>query len=177
MSIWRRLRLGFGNRADSYGPEKAWTPGIDFRNGDHIGTIDFNGTDWDVSVDGSPIGKIPGSGGGGGDGGFTANIGFIGGPHLQVGDSMADRSLVNVTLEDWEFDVFPSGDCTVEFKVNGSTISTGGNPSVTGGSNAAGDTTGWASDVVALGDLIEFEITSVSGGVEFVRVWLSGVKS
>lgn len=110
------------------------------------------------------------------DGGYSANIGFAGGPNLQVGDSLTDRSLTNVTLNDWEIDCFPSGDITVEVAVNGSAISTGGNPSVTGGTNNHDSTSSWLDDEVVVGDALSFEVVSVSGGVQFVRVTLYGVK-
>jgi len=55
-SFFRRLRIGFGNLADSFGPEKAWDEGIAFKDGSNIGYIDFNGSGWDLEVNGVSVG-------------------------------------------------------------------------------------------------------------------------
>lgn len=57
------LRLGAGNRIDSHGVEKDSEGAIEFYFGGSIGRIEFNGADWDLYVDGSLTGSIPGSGG------------------------------------------------------------------------------------------------------------------
>lgn len=84
----RSLDLGFGNDPEVTPFERTLLPQVRFKSGADIGEITFNGANWDLTLNGSPIGTIPGSGGGVPTSRvLTAGTGLTGG-----GDLTADRS-------------------------------------------------------------------------------------
>ena len=175
--ISKPFRLGYGNKPDSSPTEKPLTPKIEFyAPTSEVGYFEFNGTDWDVYVEGVQTGSIPGAGGGG-TGGISGVIGSVGGVNLQVGDTIQARVLFGAEFDTWRLDCYPSGTVTVEVDVNGSTISTGGHPSVTASTTATGNTASWSGNSVAEDNVILFRIASLSGLIERVECALYGDKT
>lgn len=176
-SIFRRLRLGFGNRPDSYGPEKSWTAGIDFSADGHVGTFEFNGTDWDVLVDGVSTGSIPGGGGGGGGTGavfadFDATPGDLIAPAFQP-----ITIPFNYTITSWRIIGGSTGnatfDVTRQTSLGGSSTSivAAAPPTMTGSATASSSTlTGWTVAGNA-GDILTLTL-SASAGLSKVRLEL-----
>lgn len=173
-SIFRRLRLGFGNRPDSYGPEKSWLAGIDFRKGSDTGTIDFNGTDWDVSVNGVQTGTIPGSGGGGGPSATRFTVGAVdgNGPILPTSTVYWAQVERDITLSgNWTLMVSPSSSVTIDIRLAtfptipsaGDSITGGNAPAVVADTSATGDFTGWSTTTLTRGQVIAAVITANTG--------------
>jgi hypothetical protein len=166
------FRLGAGDRIDSHGVEKDSLAQLEFHDGGDIGLIEFNGTDWDVSVNGSPIGSIPGSGSS--SGGFEVSLGSGDGqgPILPTNTPFEVVVPRGISLSSgWKVLCKPSGSITIDIRKDSfptipdvSDSITGSNqPSVSASTSDSGDLSTWTSTSIAQSEVLQIVITANTG--------------
>lgn len=141
-----------------------------------------------VWVDGSP-GAWVAAGGGAGSGVRPITAGFNGGrvngvdQPLTVGLREEARAIVGLQPVQWTLlpKAGSTGDITVEVRKRGFSsgtfmaITDGAPPSISSGARGTGSAAAW--DAIADGDLIEFEVTSVTGTVTGITLTIEAIES